>query len=249
MTVDLIVGIISASSLRIVTVRRTGRQVGVLELLVGDETRAGFGVTFWVDVTREESQGQQSHVSGRDFKDELRERLEAFRKGDVVILKNVALSEFQKVVRGNSLGRTRQGGGGRGGNATSVALLWRAGWMRDVIGDDQRDTAEAVYDSDELDEDEGDGVPASTVGRNTVVKEKTRKVREWTRRFIPAVTAGTTPTRRKEKRRQEDVSGGGRGKRRRVLVAEDDSLISRAGIGAFGMMDELPPDDSMMPGS
>lgn len=248
MTVDLIVGIISASSLRIVTVRRTGRQVGVLELLVGDETRAGFGVTFWVDVTQEESQGQQSHVTVREIKDELCEMLEALRKGDVVLLRNVALSEFQKVVRGNSLGRTRRGGGGRGGNATSVALLWRAGWMRDVIGDGQGDAAEAVYDSDDLDGVEGKSVVGSTVGRSTVVTEKTKKVREWTRRFIPAVTAGTTPTKRREKRGRADMGDGTRGKRTRGTIGEDDSLMSRAG-GAFGMMDELPPDDSLMPDS
>ena len=243
MTVDLVVGIISASSLRIVTVRRTGRQVGVLELLVGDETRAGFGVTFWVDVTQEESQGQQSHVTVREIKDELRETLEALRKGDVVLLKNVALSEFQKVVRGNSLGRTRRGGGGRGGNATSVALLWRAGWMREA---NDRDAAEAAYDSDGLD-GEGTGVVESTVGPSTVVIEKTKKVREWTRRFVPAVTAGTIPTRRKEKRWQTDVGNGIEGKRRRLTVDENDSLTSRP--GGFGIMDELPPDDSLMPGS
>ncbi|KAL1997597.1 hypothetical protein VTN02DRAFT_1379 [Thermoascus thermophilus] len=48
MTVNLIVGIIAVYPPRRVTTRRWKREMDVVELVVGDETRTGFGLTFWL---------------------------------------------------------------------------------------------------------------------------------------------------------------------------------------------------------
>jgi len=234
MTVDLIIGILSLSPLRIVTVRRTGRLVGVLEMLVGDDTSAGFGVTFWVDVAQEESQGLTLPGEARD---ELKESLQGLRKGDVVLLRNVALSDFQKVVRGNSLGRMRRGGGGRGGNATSVRLLWRAGWMRvDVDQATEGEDLEAAYESEELEiDDDGNGGGVGLIrGDDKAVRDKTARVRGWTRQFVPA--AGVSPSRRK-KRKYEEEHDGRSGYGDEGVLSAQDGMISP---------EELPPDDSLV---
>jgi len=234
MTVDLIIGILSLSPLRTVTVRRTGRLVGVLEMLVGDDTSAGFGVTFWVDVAQEESQGLALQGEARD---ELKESLQALRKGDVVLLRNVALSDFQKVVRGNSLGRMRRGGGGRGGNATSVRLLWRAGWMRvDVDQATEGEDLEAAYESEELEsDDDGNGDSVGLIrGDDKAVRDKTARVRGWTRQFVPA--AGLSPSRRK-KRKYEEEHDARSGYRDESVLSAQDGMIPP---------EELPPDDSLV---
>jgi len=237
MTVDLVIGILSLSPLRTVTVRRTGRLVGVLEMLVGDDTSAGFGVTFWVDVAQEESQGLALQGEAREARDDLKESLQGLRKGDVVLLRNVALSDFQKVVRGNSLGRMRRGGGGRGGNATSVRLLWRAGWMRnDLDQGTQAEELEAAYESEELDSDnDGGGDGAGLIrGNDKAVRDKTARVREWTRQFVPA--AGVSPSRRK-KRKYEEEHDGRTGYGDESVLSAQDGMIPP---------EELPPDDSLV---
>jgi len=235
MTVDLITGILSLSPLRTVTVRRTGRLVGVLEMLVGDETSAGFGVTFWVDVAQEESQGLATRGEAGEARDELKESLQGLRKGDVVLLRNVALSDFQKVVRGNSLGRLRRGGGGRGGNATSVRLLWRAGWIRhDVEQITPAEDLEAAYESEELESD-GDGDDVGLVrGDDKAVKDKTARVRTWTRQFVPV--AGVSPSRRKKRKFGEEYDERSGYGDESVLSAQDGMILP----------EELPPDDSLV---
>ena len=235
MTVDLIIGILSLSPLRTVTVRRTGRLVGVLEMLVGDETSAGFGVTFWVDVAQVESQGLAQGGEAVEARDELKESLQGLRKGDVVLLRNVALSDFQKVVRGNSLGRMRRGGGGRGGNATSVRLLWRAGWMR--IGTKQvaeSQDLEAVYESEELESDDDSNGVVSIRGDDKAVKDKTARIREWTRQFVPA--AGVSPSKRK-KRKYEEEHHERSGYGDESVFSADEGIVPP---------EDLPPDDSLV---
>jgi hypothetical protein len=91
MTVNIVVGIISVQSPRAVRTRR-GTGVELIEVLVGDETRSGFGISFWIP-------GSQA-VSG-DMKDVLT----GLRPQDVVLMRNIALNSFRGRVYGQSLRR------------------------------------------------------------------------------------------------------------------------------------------------
>lgn len=101
MTVNFIVGIISIPAPRTIKTWR-GAAVELIEVLVGDETRAGFGVNFWLS---------SSQVVGGD----MRSVLEGLRPRDVVLMRNVALSSFRGKVYGQSLRR----------EMTKVHLLYR----------------------------------------------------------------------------------------------------------------------------
>lgn len=73
----------------------------ILDLLVGDETRAGFSISFWLPP----AQSQNSHTSKYDGVADLRAALQSLRAGDVVLVRNVALSVWRGAVYGQSLGR------------------------------------------------------------------------------------------------------------------------------------------------
>lgn len=96
-TLNLIVGIISIAQPRSVTTR-WGRTLSLVEILVGDDTKSGFAVTFWLD--RENAATVE---------------ISSLRRQDVVLMQNVALHVFRGKVYGQSL---RKG-------MTKVSLLWR----------------------------------------------------------------------------------------------------------------------------
>ncbi|KAL1842909.1 hypothetical protein VTJ49DRAFT_3697 [Mycothermus thermophilus] len=96
MTCHLIVGIISIPKPRAVQTRWGTKHL--VEVLVGDETKAGFSVTFWLPHDTVE----KSPLAG-------------LRPQDIVLLQNVALSVFQNKVYGSSLRR----------DPTKVYLLYR----------------------------------------------------------------------------------------------------------------------------
>lgn len=93
-TVNLIVGIISIMPALNVPTRWGTRKV--VELAVGDNTKAGFSITFWLT-------------------DSYRTMVAPLRCQDVVLIRNVALAPFNNTVRGSSLR----------GNLTKVHLLFR----------------------------------------------------------------------------------------------------------------------------
>ncbi|TVY54190.1 hypothetical protein LCER1_G004917 [Lachnellula cervina] len=101
MTVNLIVGIISLPEPRLIKTRR-GPDVELIEALVGDETKAGFAVNFWLS-------------SSQAVDGDLRSSVQGLRPQDVVLMRNVALSSFRGKVYGQSL---RKG-------MTKVHLLYR----------------------------------------------------------------------------------------------------------------------------
>lgn len=88
MTINLIAGIISISPPRTINVRRGGT-VELIEVLIGDDTRSGFGINFWL------------HSS--QAKSELRSVLEGLRPQDIILVRNVALTSFRGKVYGQSL--------------------------------------------------------------------------------------------------------------------------------------------------
>lgn len=101
MTVNLIVGIISLPEARLIKTRR-GSDVELIEALVGDETKSGFAVNFWLP-------------SSQSLEGDLRSAVQGLRPQDVVLMRNVALSSFRGKVYGQSL---RKG-------MTKVHLLYR----------------------------------------------------------------------------------------------------------------------------
>ncbi len=101
LTVNLIVGLISVPEARVITTR-PGAAVELIEVLVGDETRSGFVINFWLSSSKP-AQGDMRNILG------------GLRPRDVVLMRNVALSSFRGKVYGQSL---RKG-------MTKIQLLYR----------------------------------------------------------------------------------------------------------------------------
>ncbi|KAL9629373.1 MAG: hypothetical protein Q9164_006909 [Protoblastenia rupestris] len=129
MTVDLVLGIISISQPRTLVTRKGSRTVELVEMLVGDGTRAGFGITVWLP----SHPAKKSNVD-RSAEDDLRSRTLRLRPQDIILAKNVALSSFRGKVHGQSLRR----------GMTTLDLLYR----NMVDRDDER----GAYRSRELDQ-------------------------------------------------------------------------------------------------
>lgn len=114
MTVNLLVAIIAVSPARTVSLRRRKGEMDIVELTVGDETRAGFGVSFWLpsmnESLRQTRQQRQQQETNAPLEGSLRRKLQRLRPGDVVLLSNVALSTFRGQVFGQSLAVRRFGG-------------------------------------------------------------------------------------------------------------------------------------------
>ncbi|OBT65528.1 hypothetical protein VE03_04973 [Pseudogymnoascus sp. 23342-1-I1] len=106
MTVNVIIGIISISPPRSIQTRG-GSAVEIVELLVGDETRSGFGINCWLPLNAV-SRPVGSHP-------DLRTSLSGLRPQDIIMVRNVALSSFRGKVYGQSLRR----------EVTKVDLLFR----------------------------------------------------------------------------------------------------------------------------
>ncbi len=101
-TLNLIAGILSIAQPRTVKTR-WGKTLSLVEILLGDDTRSGFSVTFWLA----DDSGGNSDATART--------LHQLRRQDVVLLQNVALHVFRGKVYGQSLRRGQ----------TRVHLLWR----------------------------------------------------------------------------------------------------------------------------
>jgi hypothetical protein len=101
MTVNLIVGIIAIHPPRRIVTRQWKRELDLVEVVVGDETRTGFGVTFWLPL------GDETNANGRcDIEaQKLRTSLSSLRPRDIVLLRMVGLSSFRERVYGQSVGR------------------------------------------------------------------------------------------------------------------------------------------------
>lgn len=142
MTVNLIIGIISIPPPRGIKTRR-GADVELIEVLAGDETKSGFGINFWLS-------------SSQSTEGDMRSVLEGLRPQDIVLMQNVALSNFCGKVYGQSL---RKG-------MTKVHLLYRNRIDKTDVG--------GCYGAADL-----------AVGENSHPQvERTRRVREWVLRFV-----------------------------------------------------------------
>jgi hypothetical protein len=111
MTVNLIVGVITIDPPRTVTIRKGGYDMEIIEIMVGDETQAGFTISSW-------------HAASTDAPsknaDGLRKTLQSMRPRDVILIERVALSSFRGQVFGQSLNRKATN------NTTAFTVLHRA---------------------------------------------------------------------------------------------------------------------------
>ena len=129
-TVNLVIGIISISQPRIIKTRKGGRSIELVEILVADDTKAGFGINIWLPPSQE-----SAHSALQDS--DLRTQTLHLRPQDVVLAKTFALSSFRGKVYGQSLRR----------GMTTLDLLYR-----NVI--DEHD-ARGAYHASELELDQG----------------------------------------------------------------------------------------------
>lgn len=142
MTINVLAGIISIKAPRTVRVRRSGAEMDIVEVLVGDDTRAGFSISFWLTPGDSQRPFQSFTKLG------LRGRLNGLRIGDVVLVSHIALHEFRGNVYGQSLSRriTKNNtsltvfsdhvGGLSGPNATKLEKV--RNWSRDFVGQRRR---------------------------------------------------------------------------------------------------------------
>ncbi len=154
MTLNLVVGIISISQPRLIKPRKGGREVELVEMLVGDETRAGFGINIWLPLPRAQESHRSNH--GDLGADSLRTQTLCLRPQDIVLAKTVALTSFRGKVYGQSL---RKG-------MTTLDLLHRN--VVDVV--DRR----GAYKAKELDDR----------GPSDVHVCKAKKVKDWVMHFV-----------------------------------------------------------------
>ncbi|GAB1734075.1 hypothetical protein NU195Hw_g3122t1 [Hortaea werneckii] len=201
MTLNLLCAVISVSPLRTVQLRRRHRagitgnpqhpntdpavnsaarpeERELLEILLGDETRAGFSATFWFlpESESESSRPPHHHLHARDrggggaasglkvqdaHEDSRHRRrnLLSLRAGDVVLIRNLALSVFKGGVYGQSLRGTEGKTGLGGGNFTDVRVL------------EEEQSGEGFLSS----------LPPSIRGQ---ARGKLRRVREWRDGFV-----------------------------------------------------------------
>lgn len=173
-TVNLVVGIITVQPPRRIVTRQWKRELDIVEMVVGDETRTGFGITFWLST---EPRNESGGVGNNNQSDELGQSLASLRPRDIVLLRMIGLSSFQERVYGQSL---RKG-------VTQVDLLHR----RRVDATD----AVGLYGLRRLNAGQDEQDP---------VVIKVRQVREWIQRFVGAapepaggdMAAGMCPMKR-----------------------------------------------------
>lgn len=118
LTIDFLGAVIRVESPRTVTLRRN-RQVEkeLLQVLLGDETCSNFSVTFWfsIDTSRDSAGRKESSTPAT-----LRARLLALTPGSVVLMRNIALSEWNGTVYGCSL--LGKGFAARGSSSTVTVV-------------------------------------------------------------------------------------------------------------------------------
>ncbi|KAJ4371375.1 hypothetical protein N0V83_004592 [Neocucurbitaria cava] len=82
---------------REVFVRKGGYKMHLWEVTVADDTRSGFKVSFWIRPPRE-SNNEQTNAQTL-----LLQALERVKVGDILLLRNIALTYFRDTVHGQSL--------------------------------------------------------------------------------------------------------------------------------------------------
>lgn len=114
-TPNFLCALMTTPERREVFVRKGGYTMDLWEVIVGDDTRSNFKITFWIRPPRE-SHKDQDHAQIL-----LLQTLEQLQVGNILLLRNIALTSFRDMVYGQSLNTaiTRA--------RTSVDLLTKSG--------------------------------------------------------------------------------------------------------------------------
>ncbi|KAL8939961.1 MAG: hypothetical protein Q9216_003067 [Gyalolechia sp. 2 TL-2023] len=193
MTVNLLVGIIALPPPRTITTKKDNRTVQLVEMIVGDETKAGFGVNVWLSpsspLSRSHSNqcdhhhGYQANKTGPG-EERLQAEMADLRPRDIVLMRNVALTSFRGKVYGQSLRR----------GMTGVELVWRS-----VTDEGDR---RGWFDGDR------DARPQQPLEGEAL--EKIKRVKDWVIDFVGGGSASNRGYRPRDAR-------GGRGNGLREL--------------------------------
>ncbi|PYH88286.1 hypothetical protein BO71DRAFT_403994 [Aspergillus ellipticus CBS 707.79] len=165
MTVNLIVAVITVHPPRRIVTRQWKRELDLVEVVVGDDTRSGFGVTFWLPAADHAAAAGDSDAEGET----LGKSLATLRPRDIVLMRMVGLSSFRERVYGQSLKK----------GITKVDLLHR----QRVDATD----AGGIYSAKRLRDIQQD-LAAKSEEDGPVLKAS--KVREWIRRLVPDAAGG-----------------------------------------------------------
>ena len=93
MTVNLIIGIVSIGMPKTIVARKSKRRLGLVEMIVGDETGSGFRISLWLP---EDSNDSHKAVT-------LRDTVKRLQPHDILLAKNIGLYAFKDSVHGQSL--------------------------------------------------------------------------------------------------------------------------------------------------
>ncbi|KZM24222.1 uncharacterized protein EKO05_0005756 [Ascochyta rabiei] len=96
-TPNLLCALTTTPERREVFVRKGGYKMDLWEVTVGDDTYPNFKVTFWLRPPRE-SNNEQNHAQVQ-----LLHTLERLQVGNIILLRNIALTSFRDIVYGQSL--------------------------------------------------------------------------------------------------------------------------------------------------
>ena len=155
MTVNLVLGILSIPHPRTIKTRKGGQLIDLVEILVGDDTKSGFGINIWLP----SSHSTHHHQDDTSL---LRTQTSHLRPQDVILAKTIALSSFRGKVYGQSLRR----------GMTTLDLLYR-----NVLDDDD---VCGAFGAAEL---EQATAPTTTIINEPQIR-KLRDVKEWVLRFV-----------------------------------------------------------------
>lgn len=218
-TVNLIVGIISIPPPRKITTRRDSRTVHLVEMLVGDDTRAGFAINIWlpdplpnsIDPTTAATVATTTTTTTKCHPNTTPDLATAItthlRPRDIILIRNAALSSFRAIVYGQSLRRK---------GMTTIDLL-----HRNAV--DSSDTCGA-YSAREVRDILGEEGPTA----------KMKRVKHWVMNFVAAAATTTTvgysgpSLTRNENRRAGDgnSAGGGSGNDKKRRNPKEKYLVS-----------------------
>ena len=183
-TVNLVVGIISISQPRTIKTRKGGRTIDLVEILVGDDTKAGFGINIWLLPVPSQESNSSRHAALHQNDENLRPQTLHLRPQDVVLAKTIALTSFRGKVYGQSL---RKG-------MTTLDLLYR----NPLDGDDAR----GAYGPAELDQ------AAAIDDDEPQQVRRVRDVKDWVMRFVGAANPGALPPRGRVSSSESHSVGG-----------------------------------------
>lgn len=173
-TINVVVGIISILPPREITTRRGGRRkVHLVEMLVGDDTRAGFAINIWLDnfpnIARSATTTTAAVTTNAAGDQSLATIVTNLRPRDIILIRNAALNSFQGRVYGQSL---------RPKGMTTIDLLYRH-----VI--DSTDTCGA-YSAQELREIPSS--PSLSSRGESSPTTKLKRVKQWVMDFVGTTT-------------------------------------------------------------